>query len=766
MICEAWYNIEDMANIKKINLNSLNDMETAIIHTNVDFVKNHIKDNTIYYGNILCNGFYKIKYGVHPPKCHNFVCFKTLVYYGLWKNCDYYSNLFILVKQLSKRNLKDDLNIYVNSICDLANRIDCCDIMCNLNMFYDHNTTNYKIVYDLLIENVNNLIIIAEKHYGEDVYDNRDDHDSRTTILNTTTDLEYCNITCHRKYINYDNINSISNTSELIGKIKYYWNKYVDSHEIMKILFSQQAVEYYRHTIINKAFQSSQVLDTILSNPYVDINYTHQDENILSLVSLNSSKKQEDYITTTEIINRIQKIGGNFPASYKIDKIISSCIFPVIREIIKNSDLNFLYDTPNNKNLLDIILESSNMMTTDKLELFEIILNRDFFISSPNLNDAKLIQYCIQDDRSIGLLEKIIEKQQYISKCSMSDIFLCIKLLKHKELDMLLTNRPEYATEKIHGYPPIVHYFKETMSDGIEEILLLKVLIKHKINPNIYDVNGDSPLILSVKMCRNLSFSLLFGYGADAFAYDITGYNSMHWAILKNNITVINMLKKFNWAEDNHIINSLTKNDKKCPLFLAMESDSKNILLLTQTLLTENSIDRTYKYDGNNILHHLININVGTKIKNILFKNYIEKDFDLLEECKYSMKPIVVKAVEKDLYEIVIMIMNKLLEKEEVKFDGFENLKDIRKIIKENKHVSIIVKNQNIPNFYSLVMMYLKNSKNFDDNIYMDNLFENLFVTLIVVLLLILFQYLKDQCIDKRDLDKLEIDKLEINKSE
>jgi hypothetical protein len=195
----------------------------------------------------------------------------------------------------------------------------------------------------------------------------------------------------------------------------------------------------------------------------------------------------------------------------------------------------------------------------------------------------------------------------------------------------------------------------------------------------------------------------------------------------------LNILRKCE-LNGTSIINKLTK-DCVHPIILSI--NSKNPIFLTQVLLAEDCIDCEYIYMENNVLHYIVKSNVPLKIKNTLFKNCVSKNFDLLEECKIDKKPLVVKAVESDLYEIVIMIINKLLEKEEIKFDGYDNLKDIRKLLLENKYPNIIVKNRDSPNFYSLVMMYLKSAKHKlqpEIEINMKNFIENLFVMMCVIL--------------------------------
>ena len=54
-----------------------------------------ISNNTIYYDNLLCSGIYQSKFNYHPTVCHDLICKKTAVYYGLWLNTLIYSKIII-----------------------------------------------------------------------------------------------------------------------------------------------------------------------------------------------------------------------------------------------------------------------------------------------------------------------------------------------------------------------------------------------------------------------------------------------------------------------------------------------------------------------------------------------------------------------------------------------------------------------------------------------------------------------------------------------
>ena len=127
---------------------------------------------------------------------------------------------------------------------------------------------------------------------------------------------------------------------------------------------------------------------------------------------------------------------------------------------------------------------------------------------------------------------------------------------------------------------------------------------------NVFDSHGDTPLLHSIKYSRNDSFNLLLKAGANPFTYDPYGYNSFHMAIMKGNLMMVNDLKKYK-DEKNDIINISTEHEKIHPIIFAINSN--NPVFITQTLVTENSFDCNYLYEGNNVLHYLIKAKINIK---------------------------------------------------------------------------------------------------------------------------------------------------------
>jgi hypothetical protein len=126
-----------------------------------------------------------------------------------------------------------------------------------------------------------------------------------------------------------------------------------------------------------------------------------------------------------------------------------------------------------------------------------------------------------------------------------------------------------------------------------------------------------------------------------------------------------------------------------------------------------------YDTNGMNVLNYIIDSKVLKEdIKYNLVEILIANDINLLEANKVDSKPIVVKAVENDLFNIVVLIMNKLINKAEIQVGD----DDIIRYIKYGTSNKITVKDTTRPNFYPLVIMYLKqnmhklNVKKYEDN--------------------------------------------------
>jgi hypothetical protein len=688
----------------------LNILEKAIQNNYISIIKeSFMGGETIYYKNIICNGWYQKRYDIHPTKCHDYICHKTSVYYSLWFNSYYYSKIFSLIIEILNEspilwfninNIIDNrekkiknLSYLLKELYEFIININCpCEIINNYSSFYNHKHMNFENVEKFMISKFPEILQNMENIYGYGT----SSHDEELLIVCYKNNIK-------KTYVYEDNNNtdnsscqSVRNKLELIRQM---WNKYKINCEIVKIMFNQQSYEYYKHHLKTKFFQLSNIIDDLISNPYIDINYSLHGNNIFGLTILEQNRP--------ELTNKLINLGAKIPHQLCFDDIIKKCDITNVKEIIKHYKEEYF---GNIRDTIDIIIGYKNMLSCDKIEIVEILNKRCIL---ENIND--IIQIFLKHDLSYNFIEKIYQNKNIMKNISSYDIYLCIKYTKQQELEMILKFNPNLSNNLYNNKYPLFHYISELTEDIPGALDILKILLLYKADVNMANINNETPLLIAIKNKFIKSFSMMLKFGGNPFIKDKNGLNSFHYSIKNNCINIIKSLLKYETEINNikeKIINIPTQNNVS-PLMISMENIYASEI--TNILLSEHSINYNFKLEGgDNLLFYLLELNISETCKNNLFSLYLKKYMDLLTPSKKSMKPLVVEAVEKNYYNIVIMIMNKLLELDEIQFLGFDNIKDIRFLLKNNKIGEIIVKNQNFPNFYSLVMVYLQNNKSYN----------------------------------------------------
>lgn len=739
--------INSYSNNKKLNQDFLSTLEKSITNNYISVVKeSFITGETIYKNDIICNGFYQKKINNHPLKCHQKICYKTTMYYSLWLNTYYYSNIFFTIIEILNNcpslwfNLNEatdtrekkfkQLSFSLKKLYDFIITIECsCYCIEDFIDIYDHTKMNFGKVESFMTKYFEDIIKQLENVYSFGEYNKEDNFD----------------MLCHKKYIGklylYDhNIHDKSNLQEIRNKLEYIrqnWINYKTNCEIVKLLFNQQAFEYYKHHLKTKFFKLQNIIDKISQNPYIDINYSLNGNNIFGITILEQNHP--------ELTNKLIKLNAKIPSQLSFDDIIHNCDITNVKEIIKNYREDYFGDI---KNLIKSIISYEHMMSGDKIEIIEILNKRKILEKVDNV-----IGIFLEHNLSYGFIEKIYENQNIIKQISIIEIYLCIKYLKPRELSMILKFRNELVNQKYNNKEPLFHYFDELTEDIPTSIEIMKTLLLNKANPNIQNENGQTPLIISIKTKSYKTFQILLKFLADPFIYDENMFNAFHHAINSNNLKMIQSLINFVNQKNEKIINV---QNNMCPLILAM--NSVNPINITRLLLNEDGIDYKYKTEyGDNLLFYILNLKTTPSIKYHLFTLFIKFDINLIEPSKITHKPLVVEAVEKNYYDIVIMIINKLLQIGEIRFDGFDNIKDINIILKECIIPSVFIRNDQFPNFYSLVLVYLNSNKSnkiqiqCENEIYIEVEIDREIVIngifLIIICVLMIFAY-------KDDIDK------------
>jgi ankyrin repeat protein len=389
---------------------------------------------------------------------------------------------------------------------------------------------------------------------------------------------------------------------------------------------------------------------------------------------------------------------------------------------------------------LDLILQNNKTFSN---ELFEGITPIMIAIKENKLKCLQLLlqhgadPFLIHNNTSpimMTIVENRLEMLDFLlanwmKDCATSDntshIMLSIKENNIEALKLLLKHKAD-PYSSIGSTTPTLYSITNDKIVALECLLEYGSCTEHDYNPIANNPYKQlTPLMMAIDKNKLVAFELLIKYGANPFTY-IRGLNTLHYAIGCNRFELVTLIKDY-VSNNKYLINELTTEvDKRHSLFLAVKTNDP--IKMTDLLLQNDNITFNHTLlDGSNILYHILMSKIKISIKNNLFKRYIQYDIDLINHVDNT--PLVVYAVENNLYDIVVMIINKLILTQEITITGFTKLdNDIVKIISitPQKKLQIIAKNKNGPNYYSLVLGYLRQGKieesdDIDDTEYLNN---------------------------------------------
>lgn len=346
----------------------------------------------------------------------------------------------------------------------------------------------------------------------------------------------------------------------------------------------------------------------------------------------------------------------------------------------------------------------------DKLKCLKLLLQHgaDPFLSHDGNSPIMLT---ILENR-LDMLEFLLAN--WMKNCSTSDntshIMLAIKEGNINVLKLLLKYKAD-PFSSIADTTPTLYAIENDKMTSLECLLLYGSEVGVEYNPianNAY--KQITPLSLAIDKNKLVAFELLLKYGANPFAYS-RGLNILHYAIVRNNYECVSLVKDYK-KDNKQLINELTYDEyKKHAIFLAV--GTQDPIKFTDLLLQNLNIDYNHTINnGSNILNYILASKNKLTTKINLFKRYINKGIDLTNQV--DDVPLVVFASEQNMFDIVVMIINKLLELQEITITGYgKNDNNIINIISTagNKKLQIVSKNKSKTNYYSLILMYLKNGK-------------------------------------------------------
>ena len=723
-ICEC---INDFISINGYNEEYLSLLQTAVLMNDIINIEELLaSNNTIYYDDILCSGLYQSKFEYHPTNCHKIVCKKTAVYYGLWLNTLIYTNIIIEIINLldnspclhfrngpennenndnKEETDLDTISLTIKDIYMEIIKLD--DSLCIINDYkdyYTHESMYFEKIYNLFNEKIPDLLQLLNRRY------------SSIDVNNDTTQLLYKK---HPSMISWKNklgklyiydgktrIIDHSKQLHIINNITKLYNYYQRNVNIVKLLFNQQSYEYYKHTIKFKGFKIHSVINEIKKNPFIDFNYVCKSENNNILSYTLKSNEMKD------LSNTLFKISNVLPTQFEIMDIIKKEYYGNLIEIFRMCDGKCFSDI---YGIFTSILSLKNIRTSDKLEMIEIIANRKL------LNNIQgIISIAIKHDLSLDIIKILSKYEKIMTNVTLEDIILCIKIRKPREIDVLIsTNKLLLQTNNYDDYLLNI-YLQETVKDySLNIISILDVILSKKITLEIQDNLDRTILINAVISGRTKTVNALLEAGSNSFHLDSNGYNALHYAIMHQYCDIIKLLSLKVNKDGDMLVNEPTSNHEYPLHILIKTNDPVRILKclqISETLYIQDEKGLNYGVrdnNGNTVLHYILIQKLPTWIKTKLYRLLINKNINLLEQSRLDYKPIVIKAVEYDLYDISVIIMDKLLRLKEISIKGIDNIEDksIIDIIKIDKNINsnIILKNLNNPNFYSLVILYLQN---------------------------------------------------------
>lgn len=688
--------------MKKDNLSSL---EKAVINNNFDLVYELLTSGSKnYYENKFCNGYLN-KYfeNNNHTTCLNNICFKTSTYFALILNYGITRTLHCLLNILSsKDNFSEKITNKIKDVCS-----DFCKFNCHCKEYYDY--TNVYLVNNDEILKTDSDTFIKLKEIAEYLYSFTGNDSDEYEFPDINNFSEIFNFDC---FHNYHDINM--NFSDIYTALKDLCYIYEINYTILKLLLNEQIYEYMTNLLDNDSINDDKIfdfLDKFYNNNLIDINYVNPYEK--RTVLLNILYKKEN----VKLINKMFSLGSKLPDN--INSIIydllsqksskSSTTYNMVDLLLNNATASDLL-TP--KNILLQIIESTSMPENTMYKFLECICNKENMYYT---NDVLIKS--LNSSNSFDLINFFSKYKKFFDNCDLQCIEICLLFNKYLELDILLTN---INTDKfINGndeYSPLFSYFDkhiklseefDSTPEFVNSVKTLEVLLKYKPNVNIIR-NNTTCLLQSVKNNKFIVTKILLENGADPFIIDNLHKNSLHYAILHNDHNLIKLLLNCSKMDSEskliYLVNEVDEKGKT-PLMLAL--DSSEPIDITHLLFTSNNNVKldVSDNDGMRILDLIVindELTIDTKIK--LFNIYFSKGINLTEVNKSDFKPIVVRAVEYDLFELVVMIMDKLIKNSDIEVGA----SDIITGIKNNTVSNITVKDKHNPNFYSLVIMYIK----------------------------------------------------------
>lgn len=661
--------------------NRYTNLERYVIDNDKTMIFNELKNgSTIFFhkNNIcsrICNGYMDRIKGKHTKKCKKSICHKTALLYALRNNCRSYKTIFKLFFEL-QNVLPEDIKIDV-LINEMIEGLRCQRCDCKQKMIYcrgyKDSYLNFNNIYNLFHERLE----IIKKVFIENYNININDFNLEPLDGCIHDDLRF-----HTICKNID----IDKSKELIGKLICAINWYYTNTEIVILLFNQQSYELYNY-YLNYGGSEDELIKIIDStykeNKFVEINYINPfTNNDIFMMTIGHKDSPKLLYKLLEYKCDIGKCGN--PIKYTLNKKfynISLILIEYVDTLVFNKDP-----------IIMTILNDQNINIEMKIEFIKKLMVKNVKLLS---ND--LFKTVLPLDHADQLIEVLIQDNDIKTNIKAKDISLVISLKKIDILELLLKNYCEDECEN-ENENPLFTFYRTTQNDS--HIDILSLLLKYNPKLDVLGENKKTLLFLACRDGRKEIVKLLLENNADPFIVSQNGTSCLLVAIKKNHYEIVEKLVMIN-KKDSHLIN-IVNNNGISPLIMSLSSNDVTKMI---NILCKNKLLNYEYYDKNglNILCHIIESkNLKIDIKENLFKILLNH-IDITKFNAPNTKPIILRALEYKLCNIVELILRNLIENKKIIVKG-----DYNKFFKTKQEIiNIEVEYPNI-NYYSLVIEHIK----------------------------------------------------------
>jgi hypothetical protein len=400
------------------------------------------------------------------------------------------------------------INFLINKFMSEIGILDCeCRFKNKYCPFYSHNFFNFSNVIKIYTRTIPHVIKLLKKYF-----EIKDNHEELVLIDDSRCiheDIRFNNLTyCVNK--KYNQINK-KYLSELVMLLDLVNDWVIESIKITIILLNQQSLEHFMYSFV---FVDEKKIDTVfdriynLQNEFIDINYTSNKNNIVSII--NSGYKRIGNNKIESLIENITKqliYRNKFINNYEVNGVIINFILECLNK--KNDLLGFKWlkqiknlravkNTHGLERVFNDLLDNQVMSIETKISYLKII----------NKNKINIIEYdFVSKLIDIDIGDKIIlefkkeENTLFCVKDYKNELYIaniikkCIVKNKINILDYVLFNLEksikDYSIDTISIY--LINIPKKQNNYYDQEYLfidLLKVILKYHHISDVKIISG------------------------------------------------------------------------------------------------------------------------------------------------------------------------------------------------------------------------------------------------------------------------------------